>query len=285
MPRARITALHVYPVKSCRGVSLAEAAVATRGLVAGHGADAVWDREWLIVDHDGRFVTQRENPKLALIATAIHHGALMLTSAGRPSLSVSLARLRAPARQVAVWNSVISAHDAGDEAAEWLSSTLGSNVRLVRFDRGHRRLCNPAYAGDSGAHTAFADGYPILVIGEASLDDLNDRLADKGEQPLPMNRFRPNVVLSGLEPYDEDHIDTLAADGVVMKFVKPCARCQITTTDQDSARVGVEPLPTLGGYRMDHRVGGVTFGMNAIVVAGEERRLSVGMDLDAAFAF
>ncbi len=285
MPGARITALNVYPVKSCRGLSLAAAHVSARGLVAGSGSDAVWDREWLIIDRDGRFVTQREHPRLALIETGAAVGALTLTTPDRPSLHVSLAPLQGPTRDVVVWNSVIPAHDAGDEAAAWLSAVVGGDVRLVRFDPAHNRLCNPAYAGDSGAHTAFADGYPVLVIGEASLDDLNQRLADAGEARLPMNRFRPNIVLAGLDAYDEDHLDTLTSDGVSMKLVKPCARCQITTTDQDSGHVGIEPLRTLGSYRMNERMGGVTFGMNAIIAAGEGRTLSVGMDVAASLAF
>ena len=268
MPGARIAALNVYPVKSCRGLSLAGARVAVRGLVADIDATTVWDREWLVIDPGGRFVTQRETPRLALIATSIEGGALTLTTADRPPLEISLAPLQGPTRDVVVWSSVIPAHDAGDEAAAWLASTLGRNVRLVRFDARHQRLCNPEWAGESGAHTAFADGYPLLVIGAASLEDLNDRLGDRDSPALPMNRFRPNIVLSGLDAYDEDHIDTLSADGVVMKLVKPCARCQITTTDQDSGRVG-----------------GVTFGMNAIVVAGQGRTLSVGMDVEASFAF
>ena len=285
MPGARITALNVYPVKSCRGLSLAAAHVSARGLVAGSGSDAVWDREWLIIDRDGRFVTQRDNPRLALIHTGAAGGALTLTTAGRPPLRVSLAPLQGPTRDVVVWNSVIPARDAGDDAAAWLSAVVGGDVRLMRFDAAHHRLCNPEYAGDSGAHTAFADGYPLLVISEASLADLNHRLANNGAPRLPMNRFRPNIVLAGLEPYDEDHVDTLTANGVSIKIVKPCARCQITTTDQDSGHVGIEPLRTLGSYRMDERFGGVTFGMNAIVVAGEGRSLSVDMDVDASLAF
>jgi uncharacterized protein YcbX len=285
MPGARIAALNVYPVKSCRGLSLAEARVAARGLVAGIEPSAVRDREWLVIDPDGRFVTQRENPRLALIATSVDRGVLTLTANDRPPLAVSLEPFEGPTREVVVWGSLIAAHDAGDEAAAWLTATLGRNVGLVRFDPAHRRLCNPAWAGDSGAHTAFADGYPLLVIGESSLEDLNDRLEDRGSQALPMNRFRPNIVLSGLEPYDEDHIDILSVDGVVMKVVKPCARCQITTTDQDSARVGIEPLQALSVYRMNERVGGVTFGVNAIVVAGEGGTLSVGTNVEASFAF
>ena len=211
--------------------------------------------------------------------------ALALSTEGRAPLAVSLAQQGGATRVVVVWNSVVPAHDAGDDAAAWLSSALGADVRLVRFDPAHRRLCNPDWAGASGAHTAFADGYPLLVVTEASLADLNRRLEAKGEQALPMNRFRPNIVLAGMEPYDEDHIDTLAVDGVVIKLVKPCARCQITTTDQDSMQTGAEPLQMLGTYRMDERVGGVTFGLNAIIVEGEGRMLSTGMDVEASFAF
>ena len=285
MPGARIAALNVYPVKSCRGLGLAEARVAVRGLVAGTGASTAWDREWLVVDPDDRFVTQREIPTLALVATSIERGALVLATAARPPLEISLAPLQGATREVVVWGSVIRARDAGDEAAAWFTSALGCEVRLVRFDPAHRRLCNPIWAGESGAHTAFADGYPVLVISEASLEDLNDRLANAGSPALPMNRFRPNIVLSGLEAYGEDHIDTLCVDGIVLKLVKPCARCQITTTDQATGRVGAEPLRELGAYRMNERVGGVAFGMNAIVVAGEGRALSVGMDVDATIAF
>ena len=167
-------------------------------------------------------------------------------------------------RSVVVWRSDVRGFDAGDDAAAWLSDWLAKEVRLVRFDRSVTRLCNPEFAGDSGAHTMFADGYPVLVVSKASLADLNDRLPT----PLPMNRFRPNIVLDGLPPYDEDHLDTIAIGDVVLRCVKPCTRCQVTTTDQQTAKVGVEPLRTLGEYRMDPRLEGVTFAMNAIVIAG-----------------
>ena len=285
MPRSCISALNVYPVKSCAGFGQDRVRVATRGLVAITPAGNAGDREWMIVDRGGRFVSQREHPRLALIATSVEGGMLVLATAGQSPLAVSLAPNGGVPREVVVWDSRVSAHDAGDAAAAWLSGILGADVRLVRFDPAHQRACNPAYAGDSGAHTAFADGYPLLVIGESSLVELNGRLALIGGPALPMNRFRPNIVLAGLDPFDEDHIDMLHVDGIAMKLVKPCTRCQITTTDQTSAQVGEEPLATLRGYRMNDRLGGVAFGMNAIVTAGEGCALTVGRDVEVSFAF
>lgn len=285
MPRATLTALNVYPVKGCRGIAVARARVAARGLVAVAGSAAVGDREWMIVDPDGRFITQREEPRLALIETGIESDALVLVTPGIAPLVIPLDARAGLPREVVVWRSQVVARDAGDTAAGWLAAVLGVDARLVRFDAAEIRRCNAEYVGDSGAHTAFADGYPVLATGEASLADLNARLAAGGAAALPMNRFRPNVVLAGLEPYDEDHIDTIAADGVTLKLVKPCTRCQVTTTDQDTARVGSEPLATLAGYRMNAALAGVTFGMNAIIVAGEGRELVVGSDVDCRFAF
>ena len=151
-----------------------------------------------------------------------------------------------------------------------------SSVRICEsfvFDPAFRQLSNRIYAGDSGAHTAFADGYPVLVIGSASLADLNGRLLSRGVGPLPMNRFRPNVVIDGLDAYDEDHLSTIdIGDGIRLRVVKPCVRCRITTTEQETARVDAdadnEPLATLASYRIDTRHDGVTFGMNAIVERG-----------------
>ena len=285
MSAAIVAALNVYPVKSCRGIALERATVAVRGLSLDAGAHAIADREWMIVDGNRAFVTQREQPRLALLVPRLDGDALELSTPGRAPLRVALAPARGPAREVVVWNDRVQAHDAGDEAARWLTSFLRAPARLVRFDATRERRCNPAYAGDSGAHTAFADGYPLLVLGEASLADLNARLAAKGSPALPMNRFRPNVVVAGLEPYDEDHLDTIAADGVVLKLVKPCTRCQIPTTDQQTAARGVEPLATLAEYRLDRKLDGVAFGMNAIVVEGAGRPLAVGATASCAFRF
>ena len=285
MPRATLAALNVYPVKGCRGIAVARARVSARGLLAVADTAAVGDREFMIVDAAGRFLTQRELPRLALIATRLESGALVLSATGVAPLVLPLASPRGAQRRVTVWRSEVIAHDAGDPAAGWLAAALGRDVRLVRFDPRVTRLCNPQYAGDSGAHVAFSDGYPVLAIGEASLADLNARLAATGTAALPMNRFRPNVVLAGLDAYDEDHVDTITADGVTLKVVKPCTRCQVTTTDQDTAAVSDEPLSMLARYRMNAALGGVTFGMNAIVVAGEDRELAVGGGADCRFAF
>ena len=281
MMTGRIASLHVYPVKGARPIDVARADAAVTGLSIGGAGD----REWMVVNRRGQFITQREFPRLALVETAVHDRSLVLSVTGLAPVAIALSPTPGTARDVVVWHSHVRGFDAGDAAAVLLSSHLGDDVRLVRFDPTHERLCNPDYAGDSGAHTRFADGYPVLVIGSASLADLNARLDARGAPGLPMNRFRPNVVIDGLDAYDEDHIDTLEVDGIVLKLVKPCTRCQVTTTDQASARVGVEPLRTLTGYRMNDRLGGVAFGMNAIVAEGAGRTLAAGASVRCEYGF
>jgi uncharacterized protein YcbX len=269
---ATIAALFVYPVKSCRGVQLSAAQVTERGLAH--------DREWMIVDATGRFLSQRELPRLALITPALSATTLELTTPGREPLTVPLDRA-GTLKAVTVWRDSLSAIDQGDAAAQWLSAWIGRDVRLVRFDPQVRRACSRAWVGDSGAHTGFADAYPLLVLSEASLADLNARLAS----PLPVNRFRPNIVLSGTEAYDEDHIDEIVAGPVRIKLVKPCTRCQITTTDQATAERASEPLATLATYRMNAALEGVTFGVNAIVTAGAGEALRAGAAADCSLRF
>ena len=278
---ARIASLHVYPVKGMRGVDLARADVDAEGL-ATHG---VGDREWMVVDATGRFISQRSHRRLALVVPAIADGALVLRVPGHGDVRVPLDAKHAPARDVVVWRSTVRAFDEGDAAAAALSAFLGEPLRLVRFDPAMPRACNPEYAGDSGAHTRFADGYPVLVIGAASLDDLNARLADKGEDEVPMDRFRPNLVVEGLEAFDEDHLDTLAIGGVVLKAVKPCIRCEVPTIDQRTAIAGSEPLVTLSAYRQHATLDGIAFGVNAIVAAGAARAIAIGDAAVAELAF
>lgn len=274
-----ISGLYIYPVKSCRGLYARTARLTPRGLLH--------DREWMIVEANSdpaRFITQREYPRLALIETGLSASALTLSAPGMEILSVNCA-FEGAGRDVIVWRDTVRALDQGPVAADWLSAFLGKDVRLVRFDPDVRRLCNPQYAGDAGAHTGFADGYPLLIVGSASLDDLNARLQVRGAVAMPMNRFRPNLVVGGLDAYDEDHLATLASGDAILRLVRPCVRCQITTTDQESAHVGSEPLRTLAGYRHNPRLGGVTFGMNAIVTAGAGTTLTVGSTAHVEWAF
>jgi hypothetical protein len=252
---ATVAALFIYPVKGCRGIALSSARVTGRGLEH--------DREWMVVDADGRFVSQRTEPRLATITAAITPTSLRLTAPGAGPLALPLEQTGVTS-PVTVWRDTVPGIDQGPAAAAWLSARLAGAYRLVRFDPAARRLCNPTYAGTSGAHTAFADGYPLLVLSEASLDDLNGRLVT----PLPIDRFRPNLVLSGVDPYDEDHIDQIMVGEVALKMVKPCTRCHVTTIDQQTLERGLEPLHTLAGYRHNALLDGVAFGMNAIVTAG-----------------
>ena len=269
---ATIAALFVYPVKSCGGVRLSAAQVTERGLEH--------DREWMITDPAGRFLSQRELPRLALITPVLSATTLELTAPGREPLALPLG-WSGTFKEVTVWRDSLPAIDQGDGAAEWLSDWVGREVRLVRFDQKVRRACNRAYVGDSGAHTGFADAYPLLVLSEGSLADLNARLA----VPLPVNRFRPNVVLSGTQAYDEDHIDEIISGPIRMRLVKPCTRCQITTTDQTTGERASEPLATLATYRMNAALEGVTFGVNAIVTAGVGEELRVGAAADCSLRF
>ncbi len=269
MAGATVASLHLYPVKGCGGIESSAAYAATTGLATAGAAD----REWMVVDRDGRFVTQREFPRLAQVRTRLEADRLWLTAPDAPALAVTRPAPTA-SRDVVVWRSQVRASDAGDTAARWLSAWLGDDVRLVCFDRGVVRRCNPEFAGTSGAHTYFADGYPLLVIGAASLADLNGRLAARGEAALPMDRFRPSIVLTGLDAFAEDHVEIFTIGAVVLRAVKPCIRCRVTTIDQVSAVAGSEPLRTLGEYRMNARFAGIAFGVNAIVV--RDGRLAAG---------
>jgi uncharacterized protein YcbX len=260
--------INIYPVKSCRGIALQFARVAETGL-----AD---DRHWMMVRPNGRFVTQRELPRMALIATAVTEDSLRLTAPGMPVLQVARESSGA-AMSVVVWKFSGGGIDCGDAAADWCTKFLETPLRLVRFDPERPRECSREWTGETRATTEFSDGYPILVISRASLAELNSRLP----KALPMKRFRPNVVIDGVGAYDEDRIHELATGDVTLRIVKPCTRCSITTTDQESGTLdGVEPLATLKKYRFDRELGGVCFGQNAIVVRGAGARLEVGEEFD-----
>ncbi|MEQ0772065.1 MOSC N-terminal beta barrel domain-containing protein [Paraburkholderia tropica] len=285
-----IRALFVYPVKSCGAIALDQAQLETQGLA--------WDRHWMVVDANGRFVSQREYASMARIVPVFAQDGVQLSMDGvSGGLHLPFAPRGDEARvQATVWGDTFEALNEGDEAAHWFTRALGVPVRLVRFAHDVTRLASKKWTLDQDAPTQFADGFPILVTSESSLAELNARLAAKGAPALPMSRFRPNIVVDGGEAFDEDFIDTLSiededgGEAVVLRFVKPCARCPITTIDQLSgerdAQWPAEPLDTLQTFRADARVdGGLTFGQNATVLAGAGKRLAVGAQAQWEYRF
>jgi uncharacterized protein YcbX len=262
-----ISSLHVYPVKSCRGIEREQVRLTEAGLE--------YDREWMVVSPEGRFLTQREEPRLARIGTRLAAAELQLSVDGRGTVAIPLEPAGEPV-EVSVWGERCAALEQGPEVSDWLSGFLGQRVRLVRFDPRGRRRSDANWTGDVEAYSRFADGFALLAISLASLADLNARL----ERPLPMNRFRPNLVLDGLEPYAEDELGDFGAARVRLRGVKPCTRCRITATDQLSGEFqGEEPLRTLKTYRWDSRLRGVKFGQNVIVLDGAGLELHKGQQL------
>ena len=266
-----LSAINVYPVKGLKGIALDSAECTDRGIRH--------DRRWMVVDGEGVFLSQRSHPRMATVWTELTDSALVLSAPDEQDLQVPLEPPPAPSMKVRVWNSICEAAPASREADWWLTQYLGMPVRLVYMPDDSVRHSNDKYAGP-GKRLGFADGYAYLVIGEASLADLNKRLAAKSHPALPMNRFRPNLVLSGSEPYAEDGFGEVRVGEATLRGVKPCGRCQVTTTDQATGEVmGPEPLLTLASYR-DSTEFGQMFGMNLVSV--KPGRVRVGDPVLAA---
>lgn len=279
---ATLTELILYPIKSCAGMHVQEAMVT----VAGLHAQGVHDREWMLVTEDGQFLTQREHPRMALIVPRPQGASLVVSAPGARPLELELAAPAGPLREVRIWDDVVMAADCGDQAAAWFCAVLGTSCRLVRFRPGAVRPTSTKWTGGVPAEARFADAYPMLLVGAASLADLNRRLAAAGRAPLPMNRFRPNLVVDGIEAYEEDYLESLQADGISIKPVKPCARCPIPAIDQATGVAGPDPLDILLTYRANPRMdGAVTFGMNCIAASGAGGLLRVGRQLETGLAF
>lgn len=266
-----ISSINIYPVKSLKGIGLSRAPLTARGLV--------FDREFMVTNRFGHFLTQRELPQMSTITTALvglkddkieTADALVLTAQSGQSITLDLNKSEEsnePSYEVKVWNSVCQAVSAGQEASDFLSSTLGKEVMLMRMKKDFKRPVSDGHPGVVG----FADGYPMLAISDASLADLNSRL----EYPIEMNRFRPNITISGAAPFEEDEIEFAQVGQVKFNFAKPCSRCEITTVDQDSGIRGKEPLRTLANYRKF--AGKVNFGQNLLHDGTGE--LTVGQEL------
>lgn len=252
-----------YPIKACRGFEVDTACVERMGLEH--------DRRMMVVTEQGEFLTQREHPRLALVTPRLSDGMLELSAPNYDSIRLGIQISGAP-WPVDIWKSKgVHAIDQGEEAARWFSDWLGTSVRLVHFADGYKRRVNEEYAVNDDDHTGFADAYPILLISEESLQDLNSRL----ETPVPMNRFRPNLVVRGCEPFAEDTWNRIKLGDVELAVVKPCVRCVVTTIDKETLEQSKEPLKTLGKYRK-HKLGAI-FGQNVIPL--NEGRLRLGMNV------
>jgi uncharacterized protein YcbX len=247
-----LASIHFYPLKAAKGLGPASAVVEPWGLAG--------DRRWLIVDTDGRFVSQREHAKLALLTVTPTEGGVTLSAADHLDLAVAVPD-RGPLLDVTVWRSTVAATPAGTDADTWLSAFLDTDVRLVYLDDPTRRPVDPHF-GRPEDRVSFADGYPVLLTSTASLSALNGWLAETGDSPLPMNRFRPNVVVDGFAPWAEDNWTLLRIGEVTFRSVKPCGRCVVTTTDQDTAVRGRQPLAALTQHRRVDQ--DVLFGQNLI---------------------
>jgi len=277
-----IASLHVYPIKSCGGIALNEALVVETGLE--------FDRAWMVVDPAGQFVTQRELPRMALVQPTLKTSEMVLRAPGMLALHVALDRVEAPTRAT-VWDDEVAAYDMGDLCAQWFTDFLGRPLRLVRFDPEHKRLSDHAWTGELDAENAFADGFPLLVASTEGMAEFNRRLAAAGHEAVTVARFRPNLVLDGLDAHGEDALDEIVFDGaeggrVRLKLVKPCARCPIPDVDPATGEPGHAVGDVLASYRADARMNGaLTFGMNAVIVEGIECGLRTGMKGWATYRF
>jgi uncharacterized protein YcbX len=282
-PPARIAALYTYPIKSCAGIASDTLRFDALGPLD--------DRRWMLVDDRGEFLTQRELPRLALVRPARVDGGLRVLAPGLPALAVAGRGGERVATRC--WDDRCAGFDEGTEARAWFSESLGQPVRLLRFDDTAPRTASRSWVGDAagrpGTLTRFTDGYPLLVVSVASLAALDARLADAGLPPAPAARFRPNVVVEGIDAFEEDFVDTFScappeAPGLVLRVVKPCTRCTIPEIDPATGRHEAGLLQVLAEFRADPRLGGaVTFGQNCVVTSGLAGTLRVGEPLALAY--
>ena len=290
---AVISRLFVYPVKSCAGVEVKEALLLDTGLE--------FDRAWMVVNAHGEFLTQRELPRMALVKPQLKHFEMVLRAPGMLALHIKLDEVEAPCR-VTLWDDEMPAFDMGPVAAQWFTDFLGQPARLVRFAPTHRRLSSHLWTGDADGLNQFSDGYALLVISEASLNQFNDKLRAAGSAAVSMERFRPNIVLGNnagdaidgggneLLPHDEDRLALLQIETpegpVQIKPVKPCPRCPIPNIDPLTALSEHTVGDMLQTYRQDARLKGApAFGMNAIIPGNTERLLKAGQSVQGSYGF
>lgn len=275
-----ISQLNIYPVKSLQGISVSQSLLQAHGLA--------WDRRWMIVDAHQRFITQRQLPALATIGVELTDDHLVLSHAGLDPLHVPLAEPTGNLRLVSVWEDHCKARPESEDASRWLVAALGERAQglsLVRFATEFHRAVEEDFLAGGAAHTHFADGYPFLIATTGSLDSLNQALIDGGNTPVPMNRFRPNMVIKCDEAWAEDRWASLSSPSGSFQLAlrKPSKRCKITTIDQHTAEIPepAEPLKTLISLNTQPALKGAHFGQNATLHAGEGSLIRVGDELNA----
>jgi uncharacterized protein YcbX len=259
----QINELYIYPIKSLAGIAVKKAQITEKGFE--------YDRRYLLVDANNCFLTQREYPQMSQLQPSIENNELRIThKASNKSITLPLTPPPSINRaMVVIWDDSCIAEFISDEADSWFTEMLGINCRLVYMPDDTKRVVDQRYAPEN-AVTSFSDAYPFLIIGQASLDDLNNRLTDA----LPMNRFRPNIVFTGGEPFEEDQYGHFTIGDIDFYGVKLCARCVVTTIDQETAKKGKEPLKTLASYRFKNNK--ILFGQNLVhegsgeIVVGDE---------------
>ncbi len=290
--QATIAQLFIYPIKSCAGIEVTEV------LLYDTGFDL--DRAWMVVDKDGIFVSQRELPNMALVQPKFKGSELVLRAPGMLALHVNIDGAEGPTT-VKVWDDTVPAFDMGDVAAQWFTDFLSltdvglpragaAKYRLVRFDPEHNRLASTNWTGGMEAPFQFADGFPILVTSAASMDLLNEKLQAQGHRAVGVQRFRPNIVLAGIDPHDEDRVASFsvktAAEVVELVPCKPCTRCNIPNVDPATGIPSPEVNDILQAYRANASMNGaVTFGMNAIISKGIGATLRVGQAVSGDYDF
>lgn len=281
MIEVEVTRLWVYPVKSMKGIEVGEARLTAEGLEH--------DRRFMVVGADGRFVTQRDQPKLALIHTRLSEDVIELSRAGFGTVSVPPDRLQGDIVLTKVWGDQCETVDQGEEISRWLTAALESEsrVRLVRMKEGFRRPQNRAELLGESTTTYFADAAPLLLANESSLKALNNHLLEAGHDAVPMNRFRPNIVIQGLQAFEEHRLSRLDQGNFSLGFCHPCERCVVTTINQDTAEKhpGRQPFKTLRDINpMPGKKRAPAFGHNAILLQGEHSTVKIGDTLTGPYA-
>lgn len=288
--QVEVTQLCIYPIKSCAGIPLQHSEIDHRGLK--------WDREWVIVDEQGQMLTQRTAPIMTLIQPTITEHSLLLQAPTMPELAVSLDLDESVAMRLRIWDDLTLGADQGEAAAAWLSQFLQQPCRLLRVHtKAQRGLSQtwvrkwlqadlaPAEAPDlAQTHFGFADGFPFLICNQASLDELNTLIVQQGADPIGMSRFRPNIVIQGLEAYEEDYVWSLVGEHLQFAKLKNCTRCPLPNVDPLTAEIGLQPALALRDSR--RTLEGVTFGINVALFGVEPvATLAVGQCFTAEFNF